>query len=64
MRRANLGQRFRILGDPLDRTYTCADTGSAVHGNHRDIWFDNSDDGLNWVRQVGESGRIEILPEE
>ena len=62
--RENLGQRFRILGDPLDRTYTCADTGSAVHGNHRDIWFDNSDDGLKWSQQVGESGRIEILSEE
>ena len=61
---ANFGQRFRVVGDPLDRVYTCTDTGSAVHGEHRDIWFENSDDGLNWIRQVGTRGRIEILPGE
>jgi hypothetical protein len=32
-----LGQRFIIVDDPLERVYTCADTGSAVRGLHRDI---------------------------
>jgi hypothetical protein len=60
--RRYLGQRFRILGDPLARTYTCADTGSAVHGLHRDIWFATSDAGRRWQRVVGQRGTIEILP--
>lgn len=56
-----LGQRFRIVGDPLDRVYTCADTGSAVHGLHRDIWFMNSDEGWSWQRRVGQVATIEIV---
>jgi hypothetical protein len=56
-----LGQHFRIIGDPLERVYTCADTGSAVHGQHRDIWFLNSDDGMNWQAVVGRNITIEIL---
>ncbi|MYE46360.1 MAG: hypothetical protein F4X25_06330 [Chloroflexi bacterium] len=61
--RENFGQRFRIIGDPLDRIYTCKDTGSAVDGEHRDIWFENSDDGYNWSQQVGDFAQVEILPE-
>jgi hypothetical protein len=57
----NMGQRFKILGDPNGRTYTCADTGSAVHGEHRDIFFHNSDDGYQWWLQVGNSATIEIV---
>ena len=57
-----LGQLFRIAGDPTGRTYTCTDTGSAVHGLHRDIWFDTADEGLRWQRAVGQHGVIEILP--
>ena len=56
-----LGQQFRILGDPNDRTYTCADTGSAVTGEHRDIFFHNSDDGYQWWLQVGTTATIEIV---
>ncbi|MEX2376104.1 MAG: hypothetical protein WD942_11055, partial [Dehalococcoidia bacterium] len=59
---AYLGQRFRVLGDPLDRVYVCADTGSAVHGLHRDIWFMSSDDGWDWQRAIGQVATIEILP--
>ena len=62
--RENFGQRFRINGDPRDLIYTCKDTGSAVAGEHRDIWFENSDDGYNWSQQVGDYARVEILPEE
>ncbi len=61
--RENFGQRFRIIGDPLDLTYTCKDTGGAVHGEQRDIWFDNSDDAVNWAAVVGDRAQIEILPE-
>lgn len=57
-----LGQRFRIVGDPIDRVYTCADTGSAVHGLHRDIWFMSSDDGWEWQLELGQVATIEILP--
>lgn len=59
---AYLGQRFRIEGDPLGRIYRCADTGSAVHGLHRDIWFGSSDEGWQWQRSVGQTATIEILP--
>jgi hypothetical protein len=57
-----LGQRFRIIEDPLEREYVCADTGSAVHGLHRDIWFHGSDEGWNWQLKVGQTATIEILP--
>lgn len=57
-----LGQRFRIVGDPIDRVYTCADTGSAVHGLHRDVWFMSSDDGWEWQLELGQVATIEILP--
>ncbi len=59
----NFGQRFRIIDDPLDLIYTCKDTGSAVHGEQRDIWFENSDDAITWLGKVGDTARIEILPE-
>lgn len=57
-----LGQRFRITGDPTGRTYTCADTGSAVHGQHRDVWFDTADAGRAWLHAVGQRAVIEIVP--
>lgn len=57
-----LGQRFRIDGDPTGRTYTCEDTGSAVHGMHRDIWFHTADAGRDWAAVVGQRAVIEILP--
>ena len=59
--RGNLGQRFRIVGDPLRRVYTCIDTGGGVFGEHRDIWFANSDEGYSWRLAVGPSATIEIL---
>ena len=57
-----LGQRFRIDGDPSGRIYRCADTGSAVHGLHRDIWFATNEEGWAWQKSVGQSATIEILP--
>lgn len=57
-----LGQRFRIQGDPLRRIYTCADTGNAVLGLHRDIWFYDSDDGWAWQLDIGQAAIIEIVP--
>lgn len=56
-----LGEQFTIQGDPTGRTYTCADTGSAVAGEHRDIFFYNSDDGYAWWLQVGATATIEIV---
>lgn len=61
--RSRLGERFRIVGDPLGLTYECKDTGSAVHGHHRDIFFDLSDDGYRWIVEVGYTAVIEILDE-
>lgn len=57
-----LGQMFRIEGDPTDRVYRCADTGSAIAGLHRDIWFAASQEGWDWQRVMGASAVIEILP--
>ena len=59
---AYLGQQFRILGDPLERIYRCADTGSAVDGQHRDIWFQTSDEGWDWLWTTGAVATIEVLP--
>ncbi len=58
---AYLGQRFRIDGDPTGRVYTCNDTGSKVHGLHRDIWFPTNDEGWLWQRDVGTRVVIEIV---
>ncbi|MBW7934889.1 MAG: hypothetical protein H3C62_15035 [Gemmatimonadaceae bacterium] len=58
---AYLGQRFRIQGDPTGRMYTCNDTGSAVGGLHRDIWFATASEGVNWLAQVGQVAIIEIV---
>lgn len=58
---AYLGQRFRIQGDPSRRVYECNDTGSAVHGLHRDIWFHTSDDGWHWQMVVGPRAVLEIV---
>ena len=58
---AYLGQRFRIQGDPSRRVYECNDTGSAVHGLHRDIWFHTSDDGWRWQLLVGPQAVLEIV---
>ena len=57
-----LGQRFRIEGDPSARIYRCADTGSAVHGLHRDIWFGSNSEGWAWQRSIGQAATIEVLP--
>jgi 3D (Asp-Asp-Asp) domain-containing protein len=57
---AYLGQRFRIEGDPYDLLYRCADTGSAVGGQHRDIWFHTAAEGWDWIARVGHQGVIEV----
>ena len=58
-----MGQRFTIVGDPNGRTYACADTGSAVSGEHRDIFFQNSDDAYAWwVQMGGNAATINIVP--
>ena len=56
-----LGQRFRIMNDPLQRTYECADTGNLVLGWHRDIWFNTNEEGWKWLNKVGDTGDIIIL---
>ena len=58
---AYLGQRFIIVGDPLERVYTCADTGSAVHGLHRDIWFYSAQEGWIWQLSIGTTGLLVIV---
>lgn len=58
---AYLGQRFRIDGDPTGRTYVCGDTGSAVHGLHRDIWFGESEPGWRWQQVTGRRTVIEVV---
>lgn len=58
---AYMGQRFLIVGDPLDRVYTCEDTGGGVTTGHRDIWFASADEGGDWWRQVGRTAEILVL---
>ena len=55
--RSRLGERFRIVGDPA--VYTCKDTGSAVDGLHRDIWFRYSADAAAWARRMLDAGHFE-----
>ena len=57
-----LGQLFRIVGDPVERIYRCADTGTAVQGLHRDIWFQSSSEGWLWQYGIGTLATIEVLP--
>ena len=59
---AYLGQLFRIEGDPASVIYRCADTGSAVHAHHRDIWFHSSAEGWSWQLGIKNVAVIEILP--
>ena len=56
-----MGQRFRVEGDPYGRIYTCTDTGGAVHGMHRDIWFDDAGVAWAWLQTVGFTATIEIV---
>jgi hypothetical protein len=56
-----LGQRFRIVGDPTGRVYTCHDTGNLVDGRHRDIFFYFAEDGWAWLSQVGTPAILEIV---
>ena len=58
---AYMGQRFRVEGDPYGRVYTCTDTGGAVGGMHRDIWFDDAGVGWAWLETVGFTATIEIV---
>ena len=58
---AYMGQRFRVEGDPYGRIYTCTDTGGAVGGMHRDIWFDDAGVGWAWLQTVGFTATIEIV---
>ncbi len=56
-----LGQQFRIVGDSTGRTYTCHDTGNAVLGLHRDIFFHKASDGWPWLWSMGTSAVLEIV---
>ena len=57
-----LGQRFWIEGDPTGRAYVCADTGSGIRGQHRDIWFMSSGEGWASPQVVGRSAVIHVIP--
>ena len=58
---AYLGQRFVILDDPSGQVYTCADTGSAVHGLHRDVWVESAKSGWSWQLIVGQTSLLRIV---
>lgn len=59
--RQYLGQVFRVVGDPSGMVFRCADTGSAVVGQHRDIWFPSAGAAGQWMAHVGYAAVIEIL---
>lgn len=41
-------RRFTVEGDPHGLIYTCEDTGSAVVGDHIDLWFYTNTEGWEW----------------
>jgi hypothetical protein len=59
--RQYLGQKFRVLGDPSGMVFRCADTGSGVFGQLRDLWFETPDAASAWFASVGHSVTIEVL---
>jgi 3D (Asp-Asp-Asp) domain-containing protein len=48
----NLGRKFEIVGDPTGRTYLCADTGSAVQGDHVDIFSYYKNAGKEFLKTL------------
>jgi 3D (Asp-Asp-Asp) domain-containing protein len=56
-----MGQHFRVLGDPSGLVFRCADTGGAVHGAVRDMWFPTAATGGAWLAGVGHHVVIEVL---
>ena len=57
------GTRMIIVGDPNQYIWTCVDTGSAVIGSaHWDVWFYNQADGEAYLKTVGTTATIKILP--
>ncbi len=58
-----LGQRLRIIGDPLDMVYTCKDRGGGLAWLHVDVWFmDYYAEGRPWRVQLGQPVSVELLP--
>jgi hypothetical protein len=53
----DLGQGFRIVGDPTGREYVCEDRGRGG-AYWVDIWFQAAEEGYAWLAQVGSYGRI------
>ena len=56
----NFGQKFRVIGDPSETTFTCMDTGGGVGAEHRDIWFATSDEAFTWWKTVAPGGYATI----
>ena len=55
-----LGQRFRILGDPTGREYQCEDRGLGPYA-WVDIWFPTAEEGWPWLAQTGTWATVEVL---
>ncbi|MSP22157.1 MAG: hypothetical protein EXR66_03955 [Dehalococcoidia bacterium] len=58
---ALLGQHFRVVGDPSGLVFRCSDTGGAVYGAVRDMWFPTAATGGTWLGRVGHNVVIEVL---
>jgi 3D (Asp-Asp-Asp) domain-containing protein len=56
-----MGQRFRVVGDPSGLIFRCADTGGAVWGGIRDMWFPTATAGSAWLNAVGHQVVVEVL---
>lgn len=58
-----LGQRLRIVGDPLGMIYTCKDRGGGLDWYHVDVWFmDYYAEGRPWRVQLPQPVTVELLP--
>lgn len=55
-----LGERFRIVGDPTRRTYTCEDRGAGPYWWVDVFWYDYAS-GQPWRNQFGQD--VEIVRE-
>lgn len=57
--RSRLSSRFELAG----QTYTCTDTGSAVNGNHVDIWFRTYEEGRAFLASLPRNPTVKWLPD-
>jgi 3D (Asp-Asp-Asp) domain-containing protein len=54
---SRLGWRFELAGS----TYHCTDTGSQIHGNDVDLWFQTYDEGIAFIEGLDPHAQVRWL---